>query len=274
MNLFSESNYKTIIRQRVKEFSRTRRKLTLQKLAGRIAIQNSYLSRALNDEKTHLNEDHLYKVCKILEFFPQEIDYVFLLRAKANTDDPERRSFLDDKLNRLRQSDQRSANFQEFDNRTLNEEIAYLFDPLCNLVMVAMFIEDYRVNPRKLCAPLGISVDKLKQVLHKLSNLNFIELGDDAFTVIKVHSHQIHYGTDHPLMRTHQNLLRGKSSTHLGQVPEEEKHCFMGTFSADLKTFEKIKTRFQAFMKEAEQLIADAPSEQVFQINFDLFKWL
>src|SRR4051794_836980 len=109
MDLYSETDYRQIIRKRVKQLNQTRKHLTLRKLASMIPVQNTYLSKSLNDPKTHLNEDHLFRICKLLEFFPQEIDYVFLLRAQAIANDPDRKTFLEKKANRLRQSQQRSA---------------------------------------------------------------------------------------------------------------------------------------------------------------------
>lgn len=273
MDLYQEDNYKRIIRQRAKDLGRSKKHLTLQKIAARIEIQNSYLSRALNDEKTHLNEDHLFKICKVLELFPQEIDYVFLLRARAIATDSERRTFIENKINRLRQAAARSAMIQDFDERKIKEEMAYFFDPVCSLVFVALFIPEYLQNPQRLCGLMGLSRQNLKDALRKIRDMDLIALSEDGLKVERVNHQQIHYGTDHPLMRTHQNLLRQKSVARLLQVPEDEKHCFLGTFSADMETFLKIKARFREFFTEVEKLVAPAPSRHVFQINFDLFKW-
>ncbi|MEQ1877818.1 MAG: DUF4423 domain-containing protein [Bdellovibrionia bacterium] len=273
MDLYTEDNYKIVLKKRVKDLARTKKSFTLTKVAKLIPIQNTYLSRVLNDEKTHLNEDHLFKMCKLLEFFPQEIDYLFLLRSRALATDASRAGFLDSKINRIRQESQRSASFQEFGSHRLNQEMAYLFDPLCTLVHVALFIDEHRTNPRKLGSQLGITQARLKQILAKLRDVGFIELESD-FEVKAVNQNQVHYGTDHPLMRTHQSLLRSKGAAQLNNTPEDEKHCFMGTFSADPETFAQIKSRFQAFLKEAEALVTKAPSKSVYQMNFDLFKWV
>jgi hypothetical protein len=274
VDVFLESNYKSIIKRRVKELGRVKKSLNLQRLSERIPVQNTYLSKALNDQKTHLNEDHLYKACQILEFFPDETDYIFLLRSSDIAEDPQRKSFLDGKINRLRQERQRSASIQDFNTRMLGQEMSYLFDPLCILINASLFIDEYRQQPRKLAPAFGISLTKLKQVLSRLRDLGFISLSGDGITVTEIKQNQIHYGTDHPLMRTHQHLLRDKSSVHLAQTAEEDKHSFMGTFSADEETFKIVRQRFQVFLKDAEQLISAAPSRHTYQMNFDLFKWL
>jgi len=273
MDIYTQTNYKAAIKTRVKELGASKKKMSLQKLAARIPIQNTYLSKALNSEKTHLNEDHLFKVCQLLEFFPEETDFIFLLKAKSIATEPSRRNYLESKISRYRQERLRNATFQEFNTRQLTQEMNYLFDPLCTLVQVALFIPEYQSNPRKLCSVLGVSSEKLKQILNKLRDLDYIKIDDNGFSILEVKQNQIHYGTDHPLMRTQQNYLRNKSTVHLNQISEEEKHSFMGTFSADDETFQNIKSRFRNFLKEAETLIAKAPSKKIFQMNFDLFNW-
>jgi hypothetical protein len=140
-------------------------------------------------------------------------------------------------------------------------------------VHAAFFIPEYRANPRKLCPVLGLSPVQLKRVMTKLRHLGSIELESDGNSVVRVSQTQIHYGTDHPLMRTYQSLLREKCSAQLTQTAEEDKHSFMATFSADEDTHQEIRKRFQGFLKELEQLVAKSPSEKLFQLNFDLFRW-
>jgi hypothetical protein len=75
-------------------------------------------------------------------------------------------------------------------------------------------------------------------------------------------------------MRVHQTLLRQKAGMHLQTLNEDEKHNFMGTFSADPETAAEIKKKFRDFLKDVERLVIKAPSKNVFQMSFDLFKWL
>lgn len=273
MDIFAQTDYRQIIREKVKEVSGPHRRLTLQKLANLIPIQNTYLSKALHEGKTHLNEDHLFKVCHILKFLSPEIDYLFLLRARDVAESKERKAFLDAKISRYRTRNPRSAEIQEFDSRQLQYEMAYLFDSLATLVHVSLFIPEYRKHPMKLGAVLGAKSEKIKEILVNLARLDFIRLNEETFEVTEVLQNQIHYGTDHPLMRAHQSQMRNRSSGHLGGVEEDRKHCFMGTFSADPKAFEEIKKRFRVFLKEVEGLVGPAPSERVYQMNFDLFDW-
>jgi hypothetical protein len=273
MDIFSQSNYKLLLKLRVKELAQAGKPITLQSLAKKIPIQNTYLSKSFNHEKTHLNEDHLFRVCQILEFLPDETEYIFLLRSHDISQEPARKSILQKKINRIRVAKDRSAEMQEFGSRQLGPEMGYLFDPLCIIVHVALFIPEYARNPRALVSALGITQNQLRNILRKIEAAGYIEL--DSHDVIKrVSEQQIHYGTDHPLMRVHQNLLRQKTSLHLQTLNEDEKQSFMGTFSADPETVVEIKKKYRDFLKEVERLVIKAPSKNIFQMNFDLFKWL
>src|SRR5579871_1206910 len=113
-DLFSEDDYKKAIRARIKDRASLRRPLTLKKVAERISIQYTYLSKALNDEKTHLSEDHLFAIGKLVDWMPEETDYVLLLRALAVASNPERKEDLRLKIARIRKARRLRADLREF----------------------------------------------------------------------------------------------------------------------------------------------------------------
>jgi len=43
--------------------------------------------------------------------------------------------------------------------------------------------------------------------------------------------------------------------------------------TADPKMQAKLRARFLDFLKDAEAMVKDAPSEELYQMNFDLFCW-
>ncbi|HAR44534.1 MAG TPA: hypothetical protein DCS07_18195 [Bdellovibrionales bacterium] len=274
MNIFELEDYREIIRTRVRVLSATRKHYSLKMLAAKIPIQYTYFSKALNDPKTHLNEDHLFTVSRLLEFLPEEADYLFLLRSLATSQDPLRQKHLRAKIDRIQKAKKLSADVQTFQSSRLNLEMAYLFDPFCPIVHASLHITEFRDHPRRLCAILGITPARLKEILRKLSDLAFIELAEDRERVNQVLMGQIHYSADHPLMRANQTILRQLSAARVHMAPDEEKHSFMVTFSADSATFAGIKARYQDFIKDVEKLAGNASNHHTYQLNFDLFKWL
>jgi hypothetical protein len=273
-DLYELDDYRQAIRVRLKEQSLSGKRMTLRKLAEKIPIQYTYLSKALNHPKTHLNEDHLFRVCRLLELFPEETDYLFLLRARDTASDPARREHLGARISAIRRARQLNADVQDFNSRQSSREMAYLFDPLCILVHMALLVPAYAESPQSLCPLLGITAAKLSDILRRLRDLDYIENADPSGRRVRVLRTKIHYGTEHPFMRVHQSLLRTLSATHLSRAPEDAKRSFMVTFSSDASSFDRIRDRFQVFLKEIEQVVLRSQPQSVYQMNFDLFRWL
>ena len=274
MDLFLEQNYKEAIRRRLKDGAASGKPITMKKVAEKIAIQYTYLSKALNDDKTHLSEDHLFAIAKVLELMPEEADYLMLLRGQAVTTNPERKTDLRLKLERVRKAHKLRASMQEFNSMQVQLEMAYLLDPLSLLTNIALHLDEYFRNPRKLCLVFGVTQTKLKAILRNLEQLGFVKLGKDDFEVREILKSNFHYSTDHPLMRVHQSLLKQYSASQLLKTAEQDKHAFMATFTADEPTFEKIKTEFQAFLGKVEKLAGQSKDKGMYQMSFDLFRWL
>jgi len=273
MNVFTEGCYKQAIRERMKELRANGKPRTLRKVAERIPVQHTYLSRILNLEGKHLNEDHLFTICNLLDFDSEEAEYLLLLRAEATTTHAARKKHLQDKLAHLREAKQLRASIQDFNSQNLSKEVGYLFDPLCVVVHVSLGIEEYRKNPDRLCAQLGITRKNLKEILRKLCDMGFIDLAENG-AVSSVNRRHIHYSPQHPLMRAHQTFLRSLGISQLPKIEEEDKSSFMVTFSAEPETFQAIKDSFQKFIKEIEKKVVAAQCRNTYQLNFDLFKWV
>ncbi len=274
MDLFLEEDYKNAIRMCLKDRATTRKPLTLKKVAEKIAIQYTYLSKALNDDKTHLSEDHLFAIARIFDLLPEEADFLMLLRAHRVATNPERKADLRLKLERVRKARKLRATVQEVSAMQIHHEMAYLLDPLCLLSNIALHLDEYFRSPKKLCQVLGITPGKLKAILRNLEQLGFVELGNQDFEVLKILKSNFHYSTDHPLMRVHQSLLKQYSASQLLKTDEADKHAFMATFTADEPTFEKIKQEFQVFLSKVEKLAIQSKSKGMYQMGFDLFRWL
>jgi len=267
IDVYSETNYKQLFKKLIKDNG----KYTLKKIAAKIDIQYTYLSKVLKDESRHLSEDHVFAVCNLMELHSDEIDYVFLLRSIATTSDTKRKNYIKKKLGTIRSARSLKASVKEFNTRQLNREMEYLFDPYALIVVISLTIKKYRDNPRLLCANLGISPKKLREILQKLDQLEFIQLNKNS--VESVLTPQFHYGTNHPLMRAHQSILKKLCASQIIKITEDEKKSFMVTFSANESAFSKIKDKFQVFIKEVETIVTKAEPENTYQLNFDFFKW-
>jgi uncharacterized protein (TIGR02147 family) len=268
MAFFEEADYRQLLKKKVKEANG----LTWKRIAARVPVQYTYLSRAMNHGSTHLSEDHLHEICQILHFLPNETEYVLTLRGLEVAASQSRRSFLQKKLMALRLSQQTGASQER--GGSVSRELHFLLSPLAWVVFFGLDRKELRENPRKIAQLLGIEAPQLRSILHTLHDLGLIEIEDDIFSVKKVNKNYFHYGFDHPLTHYHQQMLRLLCDSHYLRQPEDKRHRFMVTFNADEPALQKIEQLFAGFIKEVEKVAVSAPSRQTFQLNFELFRWL
>jgi uncharacterized protein (TIGR02147 family) len=280
-SLFSHVDYKSALKQSFKEARTKKSALTLKSVAAKVGVQATYLSRCLNDEKSHLSEDHLYSMARLLKLAPGETDYLLLLRSYATTQDEHRRERIFSKIEAQRRKPLSHVEEQQWDPQDLREETSYLFNPICLIVHASLFIDEHKKNPRALCSAVGITVQNLKEILRLLAAREYIVLSeDDPFKVLEVKARSPHFGREHPLTRTHQATLKTALNSRLSQTSEEEKETFLATFTMDDERFEKVRQLFKDFLGSVQKISMDdpkgprKPTEHVYQMSFDLLKWL
>jgi uncharacterized protein (TIGR02147 family) len=274
MNLGQYTDYKKAIKDRVKDLQSSRPGFTLKRLAERIPIQYTYLSKVLNDESSHLNEDHLYQIGQILEFYAHESDFLQVLRAYQTTGNAARKANLFKQLERLGRDLGLSAKKQTGDAIELQREMRYLMDPFCMLVFVSLHIPIYRQDPKRLAAPLGLTHDRLKGILSLLAEIGQIEIGTTPFQIKKLNNSRTHFDKNHPLTRMHQHLLGITCQNQVLKLREEEKENLQITFTADEGTAKRVRTEIAKFMKTLEGEVSAAKDENLYQMNLQFFPWV
>ncbi len=265
-----ERDYKKVIRQRVKSAQAKRPGLTLKRLASLIPIQSTYLSRVLNDDSLHLNEDHVFAIAKLLHLDSDDTEHLCLLRNWA-TSGSERRPHLLAKIEKFERSRDLAVGQAEFQASQMRQDMRFLFDPMAALVLACLDIPAAQKNPQLFLSELGLSDRRFKEILRVLANSGYVEL--EGFRVKRILQNRVHYGLDHPLMRVHLQILKNALSARLMATPEEDKKSFLASFSADREAFEKIRVEFEAFLKRVEQIAAGSRPEHAYQLNFDLLRW-
>ena len=87
-------DYKQTIRELVKLKRQRQPSFSLRRLAQLIPIQYTYLSKVLNDDKAHLNEDHCFRIAQLLDLDLPQTEIFLLKRSLAGCSDSQRRAFL------------------------------------------------------------------------------------------------------------------------------------------------------------------------------------
>jgi len=274
MKIGEYTDYKKVIKDRVKDLQSSRSGFTLKRLAERIPIQYTYLSKVLNDERAHLNEDHLFQIGQLLDFYSHEVEYLQLLRAYQTTENATRKKTLFKQLERMGRDLGLSAKKKTGTDMQLQREMSYLMDPFCMLVFVGLHIPMYRQDPKRLAVPLGLTLERLKGILSILAEIGQIETGTTPFQVLKLNNSRTHFDKNHPLTRMHQHLLGISCQNQILKLKEEEKENLQITFTADERTAKRIREELSKFLKTLEGDVKGAKNEQLYQMNLQFFQWV
>lgn len=274
-NVYAYTDYKSAIKETLREIRKVKASVTLKSVATRLSIQPTYLSRVLNDERSHLSEDQLFALGSIMKIMPDEVDYLLMLRSYATTQDDKRRETLFKRIEEIRRSRLAKTEKRDWDPQSLQNETAYLFNPLAGIVHVALFIKEIRMNPRSLCSPLGISAAKLKEILLVLQASEYIELADDdPFNVKEVKPRYPHFGREHALTRAHQVMAKTALLSRSSQTPEANKESFLATFTMTEEGFEKVREELKAFITRLQTIASSGKHDHVYQFSLDFLKVL
>lgn len=272
-DFYSYSDYKTLLKERLAHLRLKKASLSWRSIAEKIPMQSTYLSKALNDSKTHLSEDDLFKICQWLECKLVEIEFVMLLRSENMTAEKERKEYLTKKIQDLKKQRVISADYVENTVENVSHHMNYMLDPISVLVHGALFVPKFKKDPTLLCSLLGISQAKLKKSLEVLDRCEYVTLGTKVFEVGAVHLKSPHFGREHPLTRIHQTAMKSSLLSRLGQTSEENKESFLVTFTMDDRGFDAAKKAFEEFIKKIQGITKSSRHEKLYQLNFDLLEW-
>ena len=62
--------------------------------------------------------------------------------------------------------------------------------------------------------------------------------------------------------------------SRLQETPEKDKKSFIATFSMDEEAYKECVDKFEQFISDVQKISRKYRVEGVYQLSFDLFKWL
>jgi uncharacterized protein (TIGR02147 family) len=268
-SVYSYSDYKLLIKDRVRDLRKNSPKYSMQFLAQELEIQNTFFSKVMNSDQHHLNEDQTFKIGLTLKFIHDEIDYLQLLRSYQASQDKSRQQYLYQRITKIQKSQALSANSVEPSRSSFDEDVRYLMDYYAVSIHVALWIKDFKENPEMLARYFSISANKVFEILKLLDRMGKIEYDSAERKVKKVIASRTHFGKDHPLTRTHQLIMK----TYLNQISlnkeEEQKENFFATFTTDQEGFKKIKQQIKDFISQVQATSFAGQHRGLYQLNVD-----
>ncbi len=244
---------------------------SFQNMANACRVQKTYLSKVLG-EKAHLNSDQLYLAAEYLGFNDQDRLFLTLLFEECRSVVPKRKKNLKGHITLMRRHLLRSE--QHIDSKVVSPQqehlASYYLNPLMQVVHMFLTIERYAQNVNEIGQKLHLSKDVLTNILRSLQYMGIIEIHEGRYKVVL---NNLHSPKDSELYPAYRVLLRTLAQDRMSRLTSDNTYNFSVIFSTDSQTQDQIQADFLKFLQKTQQLVSGSKSENVYQINFDLFSW-
>ncbi len=272
MNIYKYLSYSDFIKSFLESKKGTFPKWTQKKLARLSGIQESYFSNVLKS-KASLNQDQIFRVAGVMNLDSEATDYLLLLGDLQDCSDHLRREHLLKKVEEFKKKNLKSEVKlgAQAPAESTDFYVKYYSDPYIKVIHVALAISKYRKTPKLLVDALDIPIHRVEKALAILEEIGVLEINKEG---VEIKKKGFHLPEDHPLIWSHQTLLRQLSITHTANQKPTNKYSFSVTLSCERKTKDIIKNKLLEALKEIQGDVKDAKSEEVYQLNIDLFPWL
>ena len=151
----------------------------------------------------------------------------------------------------------------------LGDEVRYLMDHQAMLVLTALSIQAVQKKPQVLSSLLNLDHTRVNEILALLERMGRIEYDHKNREVKKLLTSRTHFGKDHPLIRTHQLVMKTALTQMSFTKNEDKKENLFATFTTDAAGFEKIKKQIKSFIAEIQKITRDHNHTGVYQMNLD-----
>lgn len=263
-------DYRKLLRDTIQSRKQVTPSLTFSKISDEIQVQRSYLSQVING-RGNLNSDQLYLIGQKLNLKKGEIEYITLLAEIEKCQVYERKQELKSQRDQVRSKYLKSEKYMDRNPVKVEAEhfARYYNDPYCSLVHMYLVIPKYRKTPALIKDKLNISDEKLREILDTLEKCAVIEYKQKTLCILK---ETLHLSDQSYLSKTNATMFRLKAIEHQQRSADEMDYFFTASIAANEDTRVELKKRFLEFLNEAAKLVEKSPSEEVFHLNFDLFR--
>jgi uncharacterized protein (TIGR02147 family) len=273
MNIYRFANYRDALRFLIESRQVLDPSLTFQKAAEVMRIQKSYLSRVLHDQKAEINPDQLFLLMRHLDLPDDAREYLFLLLDYSRSGLKDRKAALKKKIEAVQEEKAASESYLKVHKAADQERAAadYYLDALHQLVHVCLSHDEFRKNPEKMAARLGVQPGRVQEILRELHRLGFINAGKKGIDVLR---QNIHLPKSSKLFRPWSAQMRQLALQRSMQVSGDETYNFSVIFSCSEAVRRSIQERFFKLLEESQKEVNASSPERVYQMGFDLLTWL
>ncbi len=245
--------------------------ITFAALAAVAKVQPPYISMVLR-KNAHLSVGQVFAVGKHLRLGDQEIEYLLLLVQAAAADRPEAKTWFLAKITRIQQEKLKLSTKLAKDTRvTVSETDAGYLRYYLNIQaqILHMLCRQPRLRGRTdlMAARLGRTEKETLTLLGDLAELRLVQREGSAWTCLNTFTH-IESGS----VLSAQNHVNWRlDAVNRRFNPSSDDFRYTATISATAKTKLAMLRHFQDLVVEQQQLVREAPDEELYQINFDIY---
>ncbi len=271
MNIFDELDYREILRKSIEERKKIDSSITYQSMAAHMRIQKAYLSQVIKGVRD-LSQDQLFMACQFLGFLPEENEYLKLLLDYARCGLKDREKLLLKEIKIWQKQKNKTSQYidvQELTEREINREDYYL-DPMNQVVHMGLHCEEFRLDPMKLAAKLFLPKKRISDYINNLQRMGIITMAENG---IQLNDIELHLPKDSSIFASYKSQCYTNTMNRLKQLEENKTYNFTVFFSGDENLRKEINNQFMKFLSRTKKLVGDSESNEVFQMNFDLFSW-
>ncbi len=274
ISVFSFLDYKKYLRAEIAERKQKTGplKVTFSDVAASAKIHQTYLSRVLAGQ-ADINSDQAFAIATFLGLGHKEAEYFLLLVENQKSSNQARKKILLEKINRLKdQSLKTKAHLQShFLSPSVEKTSLYYTDPIHQVVHMALTIPEVAQDPERLRLCLCLSVKRFQIILKNLEEYGFLRSTGSTYESLQS---SLHLDPASPVNDTYQQMMRSLALGRFPLIEEKEKNLVSVMITIDEEHKSKIREEFMFFLKKVEGIVKDSPAKELYQMNFDLLKWM
>jgi hypothetical protein len=243
---------------------------TFAALAQRIKVQRSYFTNVLRSRGS-FSQDQLFALCQALGSSAADADHLALLLEIDRCQLPERRKVLvarrdEERRGRLRTE----AALQERRQLPPDATAEYYSDPYCPLAHVFFSIPPYASQPWRVAQELGVTPEHLDRLIKTLERVGVLAKGVGGdLTFLPGH---VHLPKESWLHQVYTAASRHLAVAQCQKRAHEADYFFSSSFSCSEATRRRLHATWLAALQSMSDDIQSSDPEQVYHVNFDLFR--
>jgi DNA-binding MarR family transcriptional regulator len=146
----------------------------------------------------------------------------------------------------------------------------YHLNPFMQVIHMFLMVDKFARDPSKIRQFLTLEAGDLQYILSSLERMGLIKRSSKGYDVVQA---AFHLKPTSSLFKPHLQLLRLRSLDRIARSTSADSYNLSVTFTASRAVRDQLHEKFMEYLREAEAVIGPAPSDGVYQMNFDLFSW-